>query len=405
MTVCTGCSLLCDDIEVEFEDGKICKTKNLCRKGQGHYESLYKDRLTPMVDGSEVGLDDAISQAAEVLNGAENPLLIGWGNSTSEAQKVGLDLAKKLGAIVDDVSFCQGFLMEKVLKGEFPTCTLDDVRNFADVSIYWGDDSSNSHPRHMSRFSYFPRGEKMQRGYDDDRNAIVIDVRKSPTAVIAADGFFRIQPGGDAEFIDALMAALSGKIPKVKDKKKMLKLGTTLKKAKFGVIFAGLGLICTLKDEIDKFTLLMSKLNEVSNYKIIPMASYYNMLGFNQILLDETGYIDRVSFKDGINHGPQFGVIEAVENCDALMVVGSDPISNLPASISRKLAKVPTVAIGSHNNLTTNLAKVTIPTAIPGLDSGGTALRMDGVKIEFEPVVESDYLSDAEILARLEEAV
>ena len=88
-----------------------------------------------------------------------------------------------------------------------------------------------------------------------------------------------------------------------------------------------------------------------------------------------------------------------------MMVIGSDPASALPATIAKKLAKVPTIAIDPHHNMTTELAKVTIPSAISGLETGGSALRMDGLKIEFEPVVESGYLSDAEILARIKEAI
>jgi len=394
---------------LEFEDGTISLTRNLCRKGEGRYRSLREDRLVPAVDGVKVGFDEAISRAAELLGDAENPLLFGWSNSTLEAQRIGIDLAKKLGATIDDTSsFCQGYLMEKVLRGEYPTCTLDEVRNFADVLIYWGSDPSSSQPRHMSRFSYFPRGEKRQRGYDEDRTAIAIDVRKSPTAVIAADGFFRIPPGGDTEFIEALLAALGGKIPKVKDKKmkkKILKLGSTLRKAEFGVIFPGLGLIYSLKDEIDKLTPLITRLNEVASYKLIPMVGHYNMRGFNQTLLEETGHINRVSFKDGVEHGPQFAVTEAVNDCDALMVIGSDLISALPAAISKKLARIPTVAIDPHRNLTTDMARVAVPSAISGLEAGGSALRMDGVKIEFEPVIESGYRSDAEILSRIMEVV
>ena len=113
-----------------------------------------------------------------------SPLLYGWSNSTLEAQAVGIDLAKKIGATIDDTSssFCQGILMERILTGKIPTCTLDDVRNFADTSIFWGADPSNSHPRHLSRFSYYPRGEKRQKSYEEERTCVVVDVRKSPTA-------------------------------------------------------------------------------------------------------------------------------------------------------------------------------------------------------------------------------
>jgi formylmethanofuran dehydrogenase subunit B len=406
MAFCTGCSLLCDDIDVDFEGAKVKKTMNLCRKGRGHYDSLRVDRLAPAVDGTEVGIDDAVSKAAEVLAGAENLLLFGWGNSTLAAQLAGVELAKKLGSAIDDPSsYSQGLLTEKILKGELPSCTFDDVRNFADVSIYWGDDPSSSHPRHLSRFSYFPRGEKRQRGYEEDREAIVIDVRKSPTAQIAADGFFKIPPGGDAELMEALMATLGGKIPKVEDKKRMLNLGTKLRKAKFGVIFTGLGLAHSLGGNLNGFLSLVGKLNELTRFSVIPTLGDYNTRGFNQTLFDETGHVNSVSFGDGVDHGPEFGIAKYLGACDAVMVVGSDPAAVLPVSLAKTLAKVPMVAVNSHRTLTTDAAKVTIPIAVAGLEAGGSALRTDGVNVDFDAVVKSDYLADVEVVERIMEAV
>ncbi len=137
---------------------------NLCRKGRAHYDSLSIDRLTPAVGGSEVRGEEAVTAAGELLAGAECPLLLGFGRSTLEAQKLGIELAKKLGSVIDDPTSRQGLIMERILKGEVPTCTFDDVRNYADVSIYWGDDPSSSHPRHLSRFSYFPGGRRGRGG-------------------------------------------------------------------------------------------------------------------------------------------------------------------------------------------------------------------------------------------------
>jgi formylmethanofuran dehydrogenase subunit B len=406
MAFCTGCSLLCDDIEVDFEGAKVKKTMNLCRKGRAHYDSLVVDRLAPAVDGTPATIDESVSKAGELLAGAEKPLLFGWGNSTLAAQQAGIRLAKKLGSVIDDPSsYSQGMITEKILKEELPSCTFDDVRNFADVSIFWGDDPSSSHPRHLSRFSYFPRGEKRQRGYEEDREAIVIDVRKSPTAQIAADGFFRIPPGGDAEFAEALMATLGGKIPKVEDKKRMLNLGTKLRKAKFGMIFTGLGLAHSMGGDLDAFFSLVGKLNEVSRFSVIPTLGDYNTRGFNQTLFDETGSVNSVSFGGGVHHGPEFGIAKYLDSCDAVMVVGADPRAVLPAPLAKKLAEIPMVAVNSHRTLTTDAALVTIPIGVAGLEAGGSGLRSDGVGVEFDAVVKSDYLPDVEVIERITEAV
>jgi len=407
MAICTGCSLLCEDIELEQKTGTISRARNLCRKGQGHFQAIFTDRTKPVIDGQEVSLDEVIGKAAEILKNARRPLLYGWSNSTLEAQAAGIELAKKLRATLDDTSsFCQGILMERILTGKIPTCTLDDVRNYADTSVFWGADPSNSHPRHLSRFSYYPRGEKRQKSYEEERTCIVVDVRRSATAKLCSNYYYRLPPGEDAQFMESILAVLEGKIPRFGDKKRMIELGTVLKKTEYGVIFPGLGLVYSLQNRMEMLERLMEKLNEITTFKVVPMVGHYNMRGFNQLLLDRTGFINRVSFRDGAPaHGPENSVVAAAKTCDAALVIGSDPLSALPFATARALAKVPLIAIDPRRSLTTDAAKVVIPSAMYGLEAGGSAIRMDGVKIAFYTVIKPDYLPDEQILDRISEAV
>jgi len=46
-----------------------------------------------------------------------------------------------------------------------------------------------------------------------------------------------------------------------------------------------------------------------------------------------------------------------------------------------------------------------IPSAASGMEAGGSALRMDGVEIRFDAVMESDRVADLEILARIREGL
>ena len=407
MTTCTGCSLLCEDIELVLKTGAISEAKNLCRKGQGHFQALFTERTKPMIDGKEVTLDQAIAKAAEILKNARAPLLYGWSNSTLEAQTVGINLAKKIGAFIDDTSsFCEGLLMERILNGKIPTCTLDDVRNFADTSIFWGSDPSNSHPRHLSRFSYYPRGEKRQKSYEEERTCVVVDVRKSATAHLCSNYYFRVPPEGDAEFLESILTVLDGKIPKTGDRKRLIELGTILKKTEFGVIFPGQGMIYSLQDKMDLFEELVARLNEITTFKVIPMVGHYNMRGFNQLMLGQTGFINSVSFKDGkATHGPEQSVAVAAKSSDAALIIGSDPLSALPFGTARALARTPLIAIDPRRSLTTDATQVVIPSAMSGLEAGGTALRMDGTRISFEPITQSERLSDEQILTRIMEAI
>jgi len=295
-TVCTGCSLLCDDIEVELKGERISSVKNTCYMGVGRFVAKHK----PIAKNTAT----EISEVVTLLRNSKNPVIFGLDNSTTGAQKKGIELAEILGATIDDSSsFCQGPFVEAILNNRIPTCTLDDIRNEADVVVFWGADPQNSHPRHLSRFSYFPRGEHRQRGWEEDRNAIVIDVRHSDTAEICRNRFYKIPPRGDTEFIEALTKAIQGKVSKTSfgfDVKRMLELANILKKAKFPVICVGLGY--TYSASVDLMQALIESLREFTQCHVMPMIGHYNMYGFNRELYSKTGFINRVSFKDGIKH-------------------------------------------------------------------------------------------------------
>lgn len=411
--VCPGCALLCDDIEVETEGKELTKIYTACMKGVARMKGC-SNPLECTVEQEAADVDDAIEKAAAILRDAKNPLIFGHGNSSSEAQKIAIEIAKKTGAYIDDTSsFCQGPIIEAILQDKLKTCTLDEVRDKADVIMFWGADPASSHPRHMSRYSYFPRGKERQRGWEEDRTLITVDVRKSDTSEIAGNnGFFQIPIKGDAEFMNSLVDGLSSKVPKTSfnfNKKKILELSNTLKKAKFGVIGVGLGLVYSLED-LEPLFALMDKLNSVSNFHLIPMVGQYNMRGFNQNLFEETGYINRVKFdsETGVaEHGAEYSVIEALKekSVDAALVIGSDPLSSLPLPVARYLADIPLINIDPCQNLTSTKANVTIPCALGGVESGGTAVRMDGVKVELKQIVETDKLSDEEVLTRIMEAL
>lgn len=402
--------MLCDDIEVESEKNIVNKVYTACRVGVAHMKEG-RESAAFRVDNKPVDEATAISEAAAILKNAKNPLIFGLGTSTNETQKLAIELARKTSATLDDTSsFCLGRVVEALLQNKFKVCTLDDVRNKADVTIFWGADPSDSHPRHLSKHSYFPRGIEKQRGWEEERTAIAIDVRKSHTAKICGNNFFQIPPGGDAEFIDALIAGLSGKLPKTSynfPPKRILELANILKGAKFGVVFVGLGLVYSLEN-LEPLIRLMDALNEKANFHLIPMVGHYNMRGFNETLFEETGHVNSVKFEDGtVKHGPEYSIVESLKakTVDAALIIGSDPLSSLPRSVAKNLLGIPVISMDPCETLTSRSAKVYINTAISGVESGGSATRMDGVKVNFKPVVETNRLSDEAVLKKIMEAL
>jgi len=63
------------------------------------------------------------------------------------------------------------------------------------------------------------------------------------------------------------------------------------------------------------------------------------------------------------------------------------------------------IVIDPHRSLAADAARVVIPSAISGLEAGGTAVRMDGVRLRFEPILKTDLLTDEQILTKITEAI
>ena len=65
---------------------------------------------------------------------------------------------------------------------------------------------------------------------------------------------------------------------------------------------------------------------------------------------------------------------------DCILVVGSDPFSSLPQSLLRRLqgVNVNIVCLDHFPTLTAEAADVVIPTGVPGVESGGSVVRLDG---------------------------
>ena len=129
------------------------------------------------------------------------------------------------------------------------------------------------------------------------------------------------------------------------------------------------------------------------------------MRGINHNLFEKTGFVHRVKFTErGIRSGVEFSVIEQLKNgADAAVIVGSDPLTSLPASVSRRLKNIPVILIDPCTNLTSKVADIIIPCLVSGIEVGGTAIRLDGQTQEISSLIESSGLSDEVIIRRIME--
>jgi len=302
-----------------------------------------------------------------------------------------------MGIIDDNSSLHYGDLIQEINSGRIPSGSLAEVKD-ADLLIYWGSNPYHSHPRHLSKYTYYAREQYHEEGWIPDVALSCVEVRDTETSLLC-NPVFKIEHGGDRSFIEEILRTIRG-TGQTERANAFIQL---LKQHESCLIFAGSGLNYALDNNFALFGEMVSALSNWLRLAVIPMVDEFNMRGFNHLLYKETGYVNRVSFSKGIPHGDSFSFLEQVANkvSDLILVVGSDLISSLPYPLIRKLHETRVICIDPFVTATTSMARVTIGTAAPGLETGGTALRMDGGQVSLLQVKETERPSDAEILQQL----
>ncbi len=419
--LCPFCGCLCDDLTIVVEDNKITDVKQACKLGaskiMGHHRikapMMRKDKNSEF---KEVSYEEAINEAANILSNSKRPLLYGWASAVCEVHKKGILLAEELGAIIDNTAtVCHAPSTLAVHEKGLPSATLGQIKNRADVIVFWGSNPVHAHPRHMGRYSVFAKGLFSEKGRKG-RKVIVVDVRKTDTANMA-DQFVQLEQGSDYLVVSALRAILSGHADVVPEsvggvpKDALSKLVDTLKTGKFVGIFFGMGLTQSKSryKNIDNAISLVTELNAFTKCVITPMRGHYNVTGFGNVCAWETGFATAVDFARG---APYYNPGETAANdvllrkeTDAAMIIAGDAGAHFPADSVRHLARIPVVQIDPYWNPTTEVANVVIPVAICGVEVEGTAYRMDGVSLRMRKMVEPTHLLDTEVLEKITERV
>lgn len=417
--ICSFCGCLCDDLAVEVEDDKVTKVRHSCRLGanklMGH-ERIKAPMVRAGEDLKEVSYQEAYDRAAEILLCAKHPLLYGWASTVCEAQKKGILLAEEVGGIIDSTAtVCHGPSIMGIEEKGMAGATLGQIKNRADLVIFWGCNPAEAHPRHTLRYSSNVCGRFTADGRGC-KNVVVVDVRETKSSK-NANKFVLIKPGTDYEVITALRLLVASKDDMVPDevggvsKKDLAEVVQVMKASKFGVLFFGLGLTHSRgrSKNIDNALSLVAELNAHTKFVVMPMRGHYNVGGMGQVAAWETGFPMSIDFARGqayFNPG-ETAACEVLghKEVDAALVVAADPASNFPRSIVDNLANMPVIQVDPYQNPTTLLADVVIPSAIAGIEAEGTAYRMDGLALRMKKLVNSPFPSDEEVIGHIIESV
>lgn len=460
---CPICGCLCDDVELTVEDGKIVKVKNGCSMSESKFLNYAGHRVrSPLARKNgkmtEVSLDEAISEAARILANSHYPLLYGWSSTSCEAIRIGVELAEEVGGVIDNTStVCHGPSVLAIQDVGIPSCTLGQIRHRADLVVYWASDPWSSHPRHIERYTSLSEGKfeksewreyvsktkagaarkRVERALDmvqakqqllapplsnegpcpailkGGRKLIVVDVRKTRTAEIA-DYFIQVEPNKDYELLQALRALIRDQELEVEKVagvpvEYLEEVAEAMVDCSFGVIFFGLGLTMSKgkNRNVDVAIALTRDLNLRTKFAIMPMRGHFNVSGADTVFAWQTGYPYAVDFSMGYpRYNP--GETTAVDvlmrgDTDAALVIASDPVSNFPRPAAEHLVKNPLIVIDPHMNATSQVADVIFPSAFVGIETSGTAYRMDHVPIALRKILDppEGLITDEEILKRI----
>lgn len=462
---CPICGCVCDDIEVTVEKNAVTKVKNGCAVCEAKFlgyrgeHRIQKPLIRKNGKLVPVSMDEAVHAAAEVLANANYPILYGWSSTSSEAQRIGVELAEEIGGIMDNTAVvCHGPSILGVQEVGIPTCTLGQIRHRADLIIYWGCDPWSAHPRHLERYTNFTEGRfeksewkaymqklkanagkkklasaarsgfvkaqppkpkscyiggvppEMSKG---GRKLIVVDVRKTMSAEMA-DYFIQVEPNKDYELMQTLRVLVKDQELDVEQVagvpvEYLEQVADALVSCEFGVIFFGMGLTQTAGKfrNIEVAIQLVRDLNSRTKFLIMPMRGHFNVTGANVVSAWQSGYPYGVDFSLGYpryNPGETTCMDVLLRNeLDASLVIAADPGANFPKRAVENMVKHPLIVIDPHMNATSMLGDIVFPTAFVGIEVEGTAYRMDHVPLPLKKIVEppKGILSDEEILKRI----
>ena len=417
---CTFCGCVCDDmiLTVDLDEKRITKAKNACVLGRAWFaEHTIEEAPAALINGKEASIEEAVEEAARILTTARFPITYGLSDTTCEAQRQAVAISDIIRGNIDTTtSVCHGpsgLAFQDV--GE-STMTLGEVKNRADLVIYWGGNPAESHPRHFGRYAVTAKG-MFTPGGKKDRTIVLVDVRRTPSAP-AANIFVQLKPGKDFELLWALRALVKDRHvdPTIEEItgvsiETMQDLVEKMKNCRYGVLFFGMGLTMTRGRHFNSGALLAlaTDLNEFTHFVAKPVRGHGNVTGADNVVSWQTGFPFGVNFSLGyprFNPG-EFTTVDTLSrgDADAAMIIASDPASNFPKAAIEHMHKIPVIALDTKTTATTSLARVAFRTATYGINTGGTVYRMDDVPITLRQAFESPFPTDEEILKAIRKRV
>ena len=398
--VCSGCSCLCDDVSYYVKDGRLVRTLNLCEIAMKRVRSVTaEDRVPPL---SAQLLDERMDEAVKLLRDNGPPLILGADALDENGILVSRELAQQLKGIwlpwgfkgIDRFYGC-------VKKYGWASTILDDIRDRADAVVFWRAEPLETHHRHLSRYSYFPRGRYTERG-NSDRNLTVIADYEAVIEPLCQQ-FFNIEASEDSRFIKPLMVP-PREAPY--DHRDFPMLVNSLQRASYIAVFVDpektdMEAMCDLFEWTESVNL-----SNRQRMVILPLPNAgSNIEGFTRISLEYHGTCGGFDFSGQLPDPDNDAAMEsASKRAGSVIMFESGPDGAHRKELPEFLSGKPLVVLNPFKQKDTADVRVSIPVSLPGVEMDGVFIRADGLPLltkKIEGLHVDDYPSAGYVLQEI----
>ena len=406
---CLGCGCGCDDISVTVRDGRIVEVTPPCPVSR----PWFGDGVVPWEvrrNGSPADLNEALTEAAGLLRRQSGHVLVYLGaDLTGGAQRSAVGIADLLRAAIDTATSRTAAtgLLAAQRRGR-ATATLGEIRNRADVVLFWATDPSRRYPRFQSRYAPDPSGTQIPNGRAD---RFVISVHVGPEMGPSdADASLMLDPSDEIAALSLMRAAVAGNSPAnlPTPLEQAVALVPRLSGARYVVLIHDAEPAAEPRNPLraEGLITLAQALNGPTRAALLSLRAGGNRVGAESVLTWQSGFPYAVNYSRGYpRYVPeQRGLDLLGKRFSAVLVVGSAAFDDRTADA---LAAIPTVIIGPRASQSVFSPAVAIDTGVAGIHEGGTGYRMDEVPLSLRPPLAAtrstiDVLEALDRIIRLE---
>jgi formylmethanofuran dehydrogenase subunit B len=383
---CLGCGCACDDIAPVVRQNRIVEARNACPLGL----AWFGDGTVPQevrVGGRTASLEAALAHAATILLQARRPLVYLAADLSCETQRAAVGIADRLRAVLDTATSEIAAAVLAAQRRGRAAATLGELRQRADLVVFWGVDPAERYPRYTSRYAVAPGGLQ---GSPRSRTVVAVDIdgRRGPD-----DADARVSLAADVE-VDALgvirAIARGHPPPEVPALRPAVELARRMMQAQYVALVhdAEPDGTPTDPDRAEGLIALAQAMNGPTRCALSTLRAGGNRSGADAVVTWQTGFPCAVDFGRGYpTYRPHDGAAALVagREIDATLVLGSP--ASVPEPVARGLPEVPTVVIGPYASQAAFGPAVAVDTGVAGIHEGGMVFRMDDVPLPLRPSV------------------